>query len=89
MYFVSAEFIIYDDACHLRKYSRNPVRTTLTKETEQLASTEMVVDKMHMRGHTDKWCSDNCDASKFKSLNKVKCCTFFLLLCIYTYFYIG
>lgn len=36
-----------------------------------LASVEMVVDKMHMRGHTDKWCKEHCDAAMFNALDKV------------------
>ena len=44
------EIICYDDACHLRKFA---VRADLTAQTKQLASVEMAVDKMHMKGHTD------------------------------------
>ena len=31
----------------------------------------MVIDKMHMRGHTDKRCQEHCDAAKFHALDKV------------------
>ena len=31
----------------------------------------MVVDKMHMKGHVDKWCKQNCDAKTFPELDKV------------------
>ena len=31
----------------------------------------MVVDKMHMKGHTDPWCKEHCDPSKFQALDKV------------------
>lgn len=66
-----AEFICYDDACHLRRFSRNPVRAHLTPQTEQLAAVNMAVDKMHFKGHTDKWCKEHCDPSKFEALRKV------------------
>lgn len=73
MYVYCAEFICYDDACHLRKYARNPNRIAYTEHTKQLASVEMVVDKMHMKGHIDPWCLQNCNPSKFESLHKVPC----------------
>ena len=31
----------------------------------------MVVDKMHMKGHNDAWCKENCNADKFEALKKV------------------
>jgi len=68
---LSVEFIRYDDACHLRKYAENPVRAGLTAQTKQLASVQMVVDKMHMKGHTDHWCKVHCDPAKFQALRKV------------------
>lgn len=70
-FYMSIDYICYDDACHLRKFSRNPIRANLTNYTKKLASVEMVVDKMHMRGHTDPWCKQFCDAMKFPALNKV------------------
>lgn len=54
------------------KFSRNSIRANLTSQSEKLAATQMVVDKMHMKGHTDTWCKENCDADKFKSLQKVQ-----------------
>ena len=65
------EYICYDDACHLRKFATNPVRSDLTEQTKQLASVEMVVDKMHMKGHTDPWCKEHCDPAKFQALQTV------------------
>lgn len=67
----TTEFICYDDACHLRRFARNPIRANLTQQATQLASVEMAVDKMHMKGHTDPWCKDNCDPAKFQALAKV------------------
>lgn len=46
-------------------------RADLTPQTQQLSSMNIVVDKMHMRGHTDAWCKDNCDPHKFPQLEKV------------------
>ena len=30
------------------------------------------MDKIHMRGHTDKWCMENCDSRKVEELNNVR-----------------
>ena len=67
-----AEYICYDDACHLKKHSINATRQHLTQQSEKLASVNMVVDKMHMAGHVDKWCKKHCDAKSFKELDKVR-----------------
>lgn len=37
----------------------------------KLANTEIVIDKMHMKGHTDVWCHQNCDPHAFKELERV------------------
>lgn len=72
MYFtLCTEFICYDDACHFRRYSRNPSRILYTEQAKQLATVEIVVDKMHMKGHIDPWCLENCNPSKFECLHKV------------------
>ena len=42
-------FVCYDDACHLTKFAKNPSRADLTPQAKQLASVQMVVDKMHMK----------------------------------------
>lgn len=65
------EYICYDDGCHLRKYARNPVRSQLTPITIKLANLEIVIDKMHMAGHIDKWCLQNCNPRSFADLNVV------------------
>ena len=49
--FDDAEFLCYDDGCHLRKYAYNECRRGLTTTTKKLASTEIVIDRMHFRGH--------------------------------------
>ena len=72
--FLHIEFICYDDACHLKKFSQNPIRT-VTPEAKVLANIEMVVDRMHMKGHTDQWGKENCNAEKFEALKKVCCST--------------
>ena len=43
----------------------------LTPTAEKLAITQIVIDKIHMVGHTDKWYLANCNPSLFSELNKV------------------
>ena len=44
-------------------------RCDLTPCTKLLSeSIEIVVDKMHMAGHTDQWCHKYCDPRKFRTL---------------------
>ena len=69
MYYI--DFICYDDACHHMKFSKNSIHANLTSQSEMLAGTHMVVDKMHMKGHIDAWCKENCNADKFEALKKV------------------
>ena len=38
----------------------------------------MVFDKMHMKGHVDEWCKQNCDARSIEELREV--CKALLLL---------
>ena len=67
---VHAEFIRYDDGCHLHKYA-NKCRATLTDTTRKLAQMKIVIDKMHMAGHIDSWHKEHCDPRKFKELENV------------------
>ena len=68
--YISIIEFICDDGSHLRRYARNPSRQGLTP-TATLSSLEIVVDKMHIKGHVDPWCLKTCDARKFKALEQV------------------
>jgi len=48
------------------------IHYNLTPTSKKIASLEIVVDKMHMPGHVDKWCMANCDPRNFAELNNVK-----------------
>ena len=72
--FCTREFLYYDDGCHLKKYSQNPSRSSATETTKLLASLSIVVDKMHMKGHTDSWCKKHCDPWLFSELDKARMC---------------
>ena len=66
-----AEYICYDDGCHLRKYARNENRKYQTPTAQTWALVEIVIDKMHMSGHVDQWCRANCDPKHFDALQNV------------------
>ena len=65
-------FVCYDDGCHLKRYACNPTRGTCTPTAERLSSLNIVVDKMHFKGHTDKWCMENCNPYAHEELNQVE-----------------
>lgn len=72
MYFsIVTEFLIYDDACHLKKYATNSKRAKDTLTAERMASLNFVVDRFHFSGHVDPWCRQNCNPNSFDSLKKV------------------
>ena len=72
--FLYIEYICYDDGCHLRKFSQNPIRRSQSTTAERIASLEIVVDKMHFKGHVDAWCKQHCDPYKHSHLDKVYAC---------------
>ncbi|XP_044170028.1 uncharacterized protein LOC122954064 isoform X3 [Acropora millepora] len=55
------ERIIYDDACHMKKYCVNPVQQKVTAVSKRLGKMDMVVDKLQSRNHVDLWCKGNCN----------------------------
>ena len=69
--YILTEYVCYDDGSHLKKYATNPCHRDLTSTTKQLAQLTIVVDKMHMAGHVDSWCKNNCNPRKFKDLDEV------------------
>ena len=56
------------------KYAHNPRRKDITAISTFISKLNIVVDKLHMKGHTDPWCKANCDAKSFKELDKVGTC---------------
>ena len=65
-------YICYDDGCHLQKYAQNTCRSRLTKTAEGIAKLKFVIDRMHMKGHTDAWCRRTCDPKLFPQLANVR-----------------
>ena len=68
------EYIIYDDACHLKRYACNPSRANETDTTKHISCSHIVVDRFHFPGHVDLWCKEHCNPNKLEELNNVKLC---------------
>ena len=64
-------FIVYDDGCHLTKFAINPVRSMLTDTSKKIKDMNTVVDKMHFKGHVDRWCWQHCNPRDFDELDEV------------------
>ena len=60
-----------DDGCHLKKYACNK-RAELTAISKKISTFNIVVDKMHFKGHTDDWCKANCNPYNLEHLNTVR-----------------
>ena len=65
-------YVIYDDACHLKKFAINKSRSTQTETTQRIISMKMVVDRFHFPGHVDSWCKKNCNPNDFDELKGVR-----------------
>ena len=70
-YLYITDIICYDDGCHLRKYCRNPVRASLSEAAAKLAAINIVIDKLHFKGHIDPWCHANCNPYEVADLKEV------------------
>ena len=59
--FFKTDTIINDDACHLKRYGSNQVRSHLTPTAERMSHTKMGIDKFHFKNHVDKWWKVHCN----------------------------
>ena len=75
-------YICYDDGCHLARFSKRPARCSVSTESKLIADKDIVIDKMHMRGHVDSWCKEHCDPHKKQDLINV---TSYHILIIHMY----
>ena len=56
----------------MRRYARNSTRSQVTLAASKLASLNIVIDKLHFKGHTDSWCHSNCNPYDVKELEEVQ-----------------
>lgn len=47
-------YLIYDNACHLHKYSTNEKRVSMGQAAKDLAQWKMMLDRMHVKNHVDE-----------------------------------
>ena len=66
--------IVYDDACHLKRFAANVVKKRKIDSplARRIAELEYAIDRFHFKNHVDKWCKVNCNPSKMKGLEKVR-----------------
>ena len=64
-------YICYDDGCHLKRYATHPEKCNQTETAEKIAGLNIVVDKLHFKGHVDAWCKENCNPYTCKDLDNV------------------
>ena len=82
------KLLAYDDACHLKRFVNNPVRSNKSDSAKLLAEIRMVVDKMHFANHVDKWCRRNVNPytdDLFKDINTEACEQTFHFISKYKY----
>ena len=64
--------ILYDDACHFKKFSEDNKRAAKNDITDFMANkVGKHVDKFHFPNHVDAWCHANCNPADVKHLHGV------------------
>ena len=65
------EELVYDDACHLKKFCEAEKRANRNEFTRKLAEIGKRVDNFHFPNHVDAWCQQNCNPKDSKNLDGV------------------
>lgn len=60
--------ICYDDACHLKRFAENPVRSSLSAVATEIVGKNIVCDRFHFKNHVDAWCRVNCNPNNCEDL---------------------
>ena len=64
--------ILYDDACHFKKFSEDEKRAAKNETTDFMAKrVGKHVDKFHFPNHVDAWCHKHCNPADVKHLEGV------------------
>ena len=61
----------YDDGCHLDAYKKNPLRAQVSQEALTISRQPTIIDKTHLKGHTDPRCKKRFDPKKLPRMEKV------------------
>ena len=69
------EFCVYDDACRLRRFLEKRINSRKYRpnrlENIRPGKIKYVVDRLHIKGHTEAWCLENCDSKLYPELKGV------------------
>lgn len=69
--FSKTSVICYDDACHLKKFAQNPVRSTQTALAARITGMQILCDRFHFKNHIDGWCRQHCNPLTSANLQNV------------------
>lgn len=78
--------IVYDDACHLKKFAMK--RNAMSEVSMYLSKADIFCDRLHFQNHIDSWCRKNCnpdDCNKLKHVNTEACEQIFSWMSKYAY----
>ena len=63
--------LLYDDACHLKKFADNPTRANLNSYTRYFADLSKHIDNFHFKNHVDPWCHIHCNPKDVRMLDGI------------------
>ena len=63
--------LLYDDACHLKKFSEDSKRAGQNEFTQFFASVPKHVDNFHFKNHVDAWCHQHCNPKDVRDLDDI------------------
>ena len=64
------KFLIYDDACHLKKVIDKNVIWEKSERAAFLKDIRLAIDRLHFGNHKDKWCRENLNPNNIKELDE-------------------
>ena len=62
----------------MNKGSKTTVSSSSCKYDANNSNLNIVIDKMHFKGHIDSWCKEYCNPNAFEILNGVSPCVIIL-----------
>ncbi|CAF1092729.1 unnamed protein product [Brachionus calyciflorus] len=65
------KFLIYDDACHLKKMVDKNMIWEKSDRASFLKDINFAIDRLHINNHKDSWCLKNLHPENFSELNGI------------------
>ena len=63
------KYLVYDNACQLMRHMHKKANTNPSTRFDNIKNVKYVVDRLHIKGHTQKWCLKICHPDLFDDLN--------------------